>query len=270
MRIDILTIFPEMLAGPLQTSLLGKALADGRMEVAVTNIRDFATDKHGSVDDSPYGGGAGMVMKCAPIFSAVESLSTRNSLERVILLSPRGRRLTQDKVRELAAAPDLVLLCARYEGVDERVSDGLVTEEISIGDYVLSGGELPALVLVEAISRMLPGVIGDWESVETDSFYQGILGPPQYTRPPEFQGMSVPAVLREGNHAAIRRWRRREALRITRERRPDLLIDLNPEDTKLLAEIEHDAPMPEREKYDEPVGSDRPETDESAGGHPQI
>ena len=184
MRIDILTLFPEMLAGPLQASLLGKALSDGRMEVALTNIRDFAADRHNTVDDSPYGGGAGMVMKCEPLFAAVESLRTRNSLKRVILMSPRGERLTQAKVRELAAQPDLVLICARYEGVDERVSQALVTEEISIGDYVLSGGELPALVLVEAMSRMIPGVIGDWESVETDSFYQGILGPPQYTRPP--------------------------------------------------------------------------------------
>jgi len=270
MRIDILTIFPEILAGPLQASLLGKAVADGRLEVAVTNIRDFAVDRHSSVDDSPYGGGAGMVMKCQPIFAAVESLKTRNSLDRIILLSPRGQRLTQARVRELAQAPDLVLLCARYEGVDERVSEALVTEEISIGDYVLSGGEVPALVLVEAISRMLPGVIGDWESVETDSFFQGILGPPQYTRPPEFRDMAVPAVLRDGNHAAIRRWRRREALRATRDRRPDLLIGLSDEDKKLLAEIERDAPMPERENYDEPVGSNRSEADESPGEYPQV
>lgn len=248
MRVDILTLFPEMLAGPLEASLLGKALSEGRMEVALTNIRDFATDRHNTVDDSPYGGGAGMVMKCEPLFAAVESLKTRNSLERIILLSPRGARLTQAKVRELAQAPDLVLICARYEGVDERVSQALVTEEISIGDYVLSGGELPALVLVEAISRMIPGVIGDWESVETDSFYQGILGPPQYTRPPAFRGLEVPGVLREGNHGAIRRWRRREALRATRDRRPDLLIDLELEDKKLLAEIEHEAPISEREK----------------------
>jgi len=248
MRVDILTLFPEMLAGPLEASLLGKALSEGRMEVALTNIRDFATDRHNTVDDSPYGGGAGMVMKCEPLFAAVESLRTQNSLERIILLSPRGARLTQAKVRELAQCPDLVLICARYEGVDERVSQALVTEEISIGDYVLSGGELPALVLVEAMSRMIPGVIGDWESVETDSFYQGILGPPQYTRPPAFRGLEVPGVLRDGNHAAIRRWRRREALRATRDRRPDLLIDLEPEDKKLLAEIEHEAPISEREK----------------------
>ncbi len=248
MRIDILTLFPEMLAGPLQASLLGKALSDGRMEVALTSIRDFATDRHNTVDDSPYGGGAGMVMKCEPLFAAVESLRTQNSLKRVILMSPRGERLTQAKVRELAELPDLVLICARYEGVDERVSQALVTEEISIGDYVLSGGELPALVLVEAMSRMIPGVIGDWESVETDSFYQGILGAPQYTRPPVFRDLEVPGVLRDGNHAAIRRWRRREALRATRARRPDLLIDLEPEDKKLLAEIEQEAPISEREK----------------------
>lgn len=242
MRIDVLTLFPEIFEGPLQTSLLGKAVADGILTVALTNIRDFAADKHQSVDDAPYGGGAGMVMKCEPIFAAVESLRSVNSLERVVLLSPRGRRLEQAYVRELAAAPDVALLCARYEGVDERVSQSLVTEEISIGDYVLSGGELPALVLIEAISRMLPGVVGDWESVETDSFFAGLLGPPQYTRPPVFRDLEVPAVLREGNHAAIRRWRRKEALRATRARRPDLLINLTNEDQKLIAEIERESP----------------------------
>lgn len=242
MRIDVLTLFPEIFEGPLQASLLGKAVADGILTVALTNIRDFAADKHQSVDDAPYGGGAGMVMKCEPIFAAVESLRSVNSLERVILLSPKGRRLEQAYVRELAAAPDVALLCARYEGVDERVSQSLVTEEISIGDYVLSGGELPALVLIEAISRMLPGVVGDWESVETDSFFAGLLGPPQYTRPPVFRDLEVPAVLREGNHAAIRRWRRKEALRATRARRPDLLINLTNEDQKLIAEIERESP----------------------------
>ena len=248
MRIDILSIFPEMLEGPLSTSLLGKAQTDGLLDIGITNIRDFATDKHCSVDDSPYGGGAGMVMKCEPIFAAVESLRPQNSVERVILLSPRGTRLTQQKVRELAMAPDLVLLCARYEGVDERVSNALVTEEISIGDYVLSGGEVPALVLVEAISRMIPGVIGDWESVETDSFYAGRLGPPQYTRPPVFRDMAVPDVLREGNHAAIRRWRKKEGLRATAARRPDLLADPDTEEVELLAEIERETPISEREK----------------------
>ncbi len=247
MRIDVLTLFPEMLEGPLKASLLGKAVADGLLTVEVTQLRDFTADRHRTVDDAPYGGGAGMVMKCAPLFAAVESLRERNSLKRIILLSPRGRRLDQALVRELAQQPDLVLICARYEGVDERVSQALVTDEISIGDYVLSGGELPALVLIEAISRMIPGVVGDWESVATDSFYAGRLGAPQYTRPPEFRGMEVPQVLRDGNHAAIRRWKRKEALRATRARRPDLLKDLDEEEKKLLAEIERETPMPERE-----------------------
>jgi tRNA (guanine37-N1)-methyltransferase len=240
MRIDVLTLFPELFEPHLRASLLGKAILDGKIEVELTQIRDFATDRHRTVDDTPCGGGAGMVMKCEPLFAALESLRGRNSLERVVLMSPRGRRLDQAKVRELAACEDFVLICARYEGVDERVSRMLCTEEISIGDYVLNGGELPAMVVIEAVSRMLPGVVGDWESVETDSFFRGILGPPQYTRPVEFRGESVPAVLREGNHAAIARWRRKEALRTTRVRRPDLLTDLSVEDRKLLAEIERE------------------------------
>lgn len=247
MRIDVLTLFPEIFEGALRASLLGKAIEQGILDVALTDIRDFSADKHKSVDDAPYGGGPGMVMKCEPLFAAVESLRDRNSLERVILLSPRGRRLDQALVRELAQAKDLVLVCARYEGVDERVSQALITDELSIGDYVLSGGELPALVLIEAISRMLPGVVGDFESVETDSFYEGVLGAPQYTRPPEYRGMEVPEVLREGNHAAIRRWRRKEALRATRARRPDLLVHCTGEDLKLLEELEREDSAPNRE-----------------------
>jgi tRNA (guanine37-N1)-methyltransferase len=240
MRIDVLTIFPELFEAPLQASLLGKAIASRLLTVEVTDIRDFAADRHRTVDDAPFGGGPGMVMKCEPIFAAVESLRGRNSLERVVLLSPRGRPLTQALVRDLAQQPDLALLCARYEGVDERVSQALATDEISIGDYVLSGGELAALVLIEAVSRMVPGVVGDFESVTTDSFYDGILGAPQYTRPPELRGMAVPEVLRQGNHAAIRRWRRKEALRITKKRRPDLLDQCSAEDGKLLREIEQE------------------------------
>lgn len=240
MRIDVVTLFPELFDAPLRSSLLGKAVEKGLLSVQCTNPRDFATDKHRTVDDAPFGGGPGMVMKCEPLFAAVESLRGTNSCERVILLSPRGRRLTQDIVRDLAQQPDLVLICARYEGVDERVSQGLCTDEISIGDYVLSGGELPALVIIEAISRMIPGVVGDFESVETDSFYDGILGAPQYTRPPEFRGMEVPGVLREGNHAAIRRWRRKEALRATKVKRPDLLDNVKEEDRKLLKELENE------------------------------
>jgi len=248
MRIDILTIFPEIFGEPLKASLLGKALEEGVLEVAVTDIRDFADDRHRTVDDAPYGGGAGMVMKCEPVFAAVESLRGRNSLERIVLLSPRGRRLDHAVVRELAQAPDLVLLCGRYEGVDERVRAGLCTDEVSIGDYVLSGGELPALVVVEAVSRMLPGVVGRWESVATDSFYEGILGAPQYTRPPEFRGCPTPEILLSGNHAAIARWRRKEALRMTRERRPDLLSACTEEDQTLLAEIAREEDERERKK----------------------
>ena len=240
MRIDVVTLFPELFDAPLRASLLGKAIEKGLLNVQCTNPRDFATDKHRTVDDAPFGGGPGMVMKCEPLFAAVESLRDTNSCKRVILMSPRGRRLTQDIVRELAQQPDLVLICARYEGVDERVSQALCTDEISIGDYVLSGGELPALVVIEAVSRMIPGVIGDYESVETDSFYDGILGAPQYTRPPEFRGMDAPAVLREGNHAVIRKWRRKEALRATKARRPDLLEKLKDEDQKLLRDIENE------------------------------
>ena len=252
MRIDVLTLFPEILEGVLQASLLGKALQDGLLAVHLTNIRDFATDRHRTVDDAPYGGGAGMVMKCEPVCAALESLNGVNSRRRVALMSPRGRRLDQALVRELALEPDLVLLCARYEGMDERVRTELCTDEISIGDYVLSGGELPALVIIEAVSRMLPGVIGDWESVATDSFFDwdawgGILGPPQYTRPLEFRGVSVPDTLLTGHHARILRWRRKEALRLTRERRPELLAKCTEEDRKLLAELDREEAERKRE-----------------------
>lgn len=247
MRIDILSLFPEILNGPLKASLLGKAIEAGILEVLVTNLRDFGIGRHKSVDDAPYGGGPGMVMRCEPWFEAVESLRGRNSLDRVILMSPQGRRLDQTLVRELAALPDFVLLCARYKGVDERVRAGLCTDEISVGDYVLSGGELPAFTIVEAVSRMLPGVVGDWESVATDSFYDGILGPPQYTRPAQFRGMNVPEVLINGNHADIRRYRRKEALCLTRQRRPDLLAHCKQEDKPLLAEIQREEAEREKE-----------------------
>lgn len=237
MRIDILTLFPEMLEPALRIGILGRAIAKDILTVNLVNPRDFAHDRHRTVDDAPYGGGAGMVMTCPPVFEAVESLISRNSLEHVVLLSPRGRKLDQNLVREMAGWKDMVLLCARYEGMDERVAETLVTEEISIGDYVLSGGEVAALVLVEAVSRMAPGVVGNWESVDTDSFYHGILGYPQYTRPPVFRGKEVPQVLLEGNHEAIRKYRRREALRATWIRRPELLTDLSKEDLELLAEI---------------------------------
>lgn len=240
MRIDVLTIFPEMFEGPLRVGLLGKAIEAGTIEAVVTDLRGFTSDKHRTVDDAPFGGGAGMVMKCGPLFAAVESLRREGPRGRVVQMSPRGRRLDQSLVRELAREERLVLVCGRYEGVDERVARELCDDEVSIGDYVLSGGELAALVVIEAVGRMLPGVVGKWESVETDSFYDGILGPPQYTRPAEFRGMDVPEVLRNGDHAEIARWRRKESLRVTRERRPELLVNVSVEDQKLLDEIERD------------------------------
>ncbi len=247
MRIDVLTLFPEALAPMLRIGVLGRALDAGLLTVALTNPRDFAHDRRRTVDDTPYGGGAGMVMRCEPLVEAIDSLINVNSLEHVILLSPRGRVFTQQVARELAGLRDMTLICARYEGVDERVSKQVVTDEISIGDYVLSGGEVAALVVVEAVSRMLPGVVGKWESVDTDSFYHGLLGPPQYTRPSLFRGDAAPSVLLEGNHAAIQRWRRKEALRATCARRPELLQQLSEEDLKLLAEIGAETPMTEKE-----------------------
>jgi tRNA (guanine37-N1)-methyltransferase len=220
-RVDVFTIFPEILEGPLRASLLGKAIEAGVVDVRVQDLRAFATDRHRQVDDEAYGGGPGMVMKPEPVFAAVESLGRDRG--RVIVLSPAGRRLDQALVRELAAEPHLVLIAGRYEGVDERVVEGLPAEEVSIGDYVLSGGELPALVLIEAVTRLVPGVIGREESHERDSFgLHGLLDHPHYTRPAEFRGMAVPQVLLSGNHAEIARWRREAALDKTRSNRPDL------------------------------------------------
>jgi tRNA (guanine37-N1)-methyltransferase len=222
-RIDVFTIFPGILTSPLQESLLGKAIAAGLLDVRVHDVRDFTTDPHRQVDDESFGGGPGMVMKPEPFFAAVESLGADRG--RVLILSPAGRRLDRDLVHELSEASHLTLLCGRYEGVDERVVDGLPAEEVSIGDYVLSGGELPALVLIEAVTRLLPGVIGREESHEQDSFEDRILDHPHYTRPAEFRGMAVPEVLRSGHHAEIERWRREAALDKTRRNRPDLLED---------------------------------------------
>jgi tRNA (guanine37-N1)-methyltransferase len=221
-RIDVFTIFPEILEGPLRASLLGKAIDAGVVDVRVHDLRTFATDKHRQVDDEAYGGGPGMVMKPEPVFAAVRSLGDDRG--RVILLSPAGRRLDQDLVGELASERHLVLIAGRYEGVDERVVEGLPAQEVSIGDYVLSGGELPALVVIEAVTRLVPGVIGREESHERDSFGEGgLLDHPHYTRPAEFAGMRVPEVLLSGHHAEIERWRRDAALEKTRRNRPDLL-----------------------------------------------
>jgi tRNA (guanine37-N1)-methyltransferase len=220
-RVDVLTIFPGILEGPLRESLLGKAIDAGVVDVRVHDIRDHATDRHRQVDDEPFGGGPGMVMKPEPIFSAVESLG--EGPKRVVLLSPAGRRLDQATVRELATAPWLVLIAGRYEGVDERVVEGLGAEEVSIGDYVLSGGEIPALVVLEAVTRLVPGVVGREESLAAESFEDGLLDHPHYTRPQEFRGRRVPDVLLSGDHAAIAAWRRRAAEEKTRRNRPDLL-----------------------------------------------
>jgi tRNA (guanine37-N1)-methyltransferase len=220
-RVDVLTIFPGVFEGPLRETLLGKAIAAGILDVRVHDIREHAADRHRQVDDEPYGGGPGMVMKPEPLFTAVEALGPER--KRVILLSPSGRRLDQALVRELAGEPWLVLACGRYEGVDERFVEGLPAEEISIGDYVLSGGEIPALVVLEAVTRLVPGVVGKEESLAAESFEGGRLDHPHYTRPQEFRGMRVPDVLLSGNHAEIAEWRRRAAEEKTKRNRPDLL-----------------------------------------------
>jgi len=221
-RIDVLTIFPGVFASPLRESLLGKAIEAGILDVRIHDVRDHTTDKHRQVDDESYGGGPGMVMKPEPVFAAVEALG--EGTKRVLLLSPAGRRLDQALARQLASEPWMVLICGRYEGVDERVAAGLPAEEVSIGDYVLSGGEIPTLVVLEAVTRLVPGVIGRKKSHERDSFGEGgLLDHPHYTRPAEFRGMAVPQVLLSGNHAEIERWRREAALEKTRRNRPDLL-----------------------------------------------
>ena len=244
MRIDILTLFPEMFEGPLSESMIRQARESGLLSIDVTNVRDFARDKHRTADDTQYGGGSGMVMKPEPIFEAFEHVASsrrENAAPTTILLSARGRLLDQELVRELAGSEWLVLICGHYKGVDERVSE-LATIEVSIGDYVLTGGELGAMVVVDAVARLVPGVLGDMESAETDSFFEGILGPPVYTRPEEYRGSRVPDVLVSGHHEMIRRWRRKEALKTTLRRRPELLqrTELTDEDRKLLAEIEEE------------------------------
>jgi len=221
-RIRVLTIFPELFGSFLATSLVGRAVERGLLEVTVRDLRDFATDRHRTVDDEPYGGGGGMVMTAPVWLRAVREVAEGATPWR-ILLSPQGRRLDDAKVRELAGRGDLLLMCGRYEGIDERVRELVVDEEISIGDYVLSGGELPAMVLIEALSREVPGVVQLPGSVERDSFRSGLLDYPHYTRPPEVEGLAVPEVLLSGDHAAIERWRLRSALAATLAKRPDLL-----------------------------------------------
>lgn len=238
MRFDILTLFPEMFGGPLQASLLGRAIDAGVVQVHIHNIRDYAEDRHQVVDDYTYGGGPGMLMKAEPLFKAVEGVTALDSPEgRVILLTPQGRLLNHEVAAELAREPRLILVCGHYEGVDERVREHLVDDEISIGDYVLSGGELPALVVIEAVARRHPGVLGSETSLAEDSHAQGLLEYPQYTRPAEFRGWTVPEVLLSGHHAQIAEWRRRQSILRTARRRPDLLARaaLSEEERRLAA-----------------------------------
>jgi len=225
MRIDVVTIFPQMFSGPLDVSLIKRARAAGLAKINIYNLRDFTADRHQTVDDRPYGGGAGMIFKPEPVYRAIKYLSRnriRPANRRIIYLSPQGRVFNQSMARRLAKYQQLILICGHYEGVDERVLDW-VDEEISIGDYVLTGGELPALVLIDCVVRQIPGVVAKKESVQNDSFSQEyLLDWPQYTRPPVYQGRKVPAVLLSGNHQKIEEWRRQEAIRATRKKRPDL------------------------------------------------
>ncbi len=252
MHIDIITLFPNMFVGPFQESIIRKAQEVGALSVTVHDLRLFGVGRHRQVDDVPYGGGAGMLLRPEPIVAAVESILDRpvfrgvggthvdrDTLPPIILLTPQGRPLTQEVVKELAHHPRLVLISGRYEGVDERVRRYLATDEISIGDYVLSGGELAAMVIVDAVARVLPGVLGYERGAEEDSFASGLLEGPQYTRPPDFRGRRVPEILLSGHHQRIARWRRKEALRRTLERRPDLLqrAPLSEDDKMLLDEL---------------------------------
>jgi tRNA (guanine37-N1)-methyltransferase len=235
-RFDIFTLLPEMFRGPLDESIIARAREQGLIEIALHNWRDWATDRHKVVDDYPYGGGAGMLIKPDPLFAAVEAVHQGGP---IILLSPQGRPFTQAVARELATEPRLTLLCGHYEGFDERIREHLVTDELSLGDFVLTGGELAAMVVVDAVARLAPGVLAAG-STDEESHMAGLLEYPQYTRPPEFRGWRVPDTLLSGNHAAIAKWRRKESLRRTRARRPDLLaqLTLSKADQKLLAEIE--------------------------------
>lgn len=241
MRIDILTLFPEMFPGVLTSSILGKASEKGIVRFEVTNFRDYSESKHGTVDDTPYGGGGGMVLKPEPLFRAVEAVSGA-SKPRVILMCPQGVPYHQKLAEELAQEEHLIFICGHYEGYDERIREHLVTDEISIGDYVLTGGELAAMVVIDSVVRLLPGALGNQTSAVEDSFSTGLLEYPHYTRPAEFRGWKVPDILLSGHHANIEKWRLKESLRRTWERRPDLLdkLELTAEMKQMLAEIEQE------------------------------
>jgi tRNA (guanine37-N1)-methyltransferase len=244
MKCELLTIFPDIFNAYLAEGMLKRALLKGLIEIGVHNLRDYAKDRHRTVDDYPYGGGSGMVMKPEPFFAAIEALNPDSSGRRVIMLSPAGKKFDQDMAVELSQETrQLIFLCGRYEAIDERVKTALADDELSIGDYVLTGGELPALVIIDAVARLIPGVLGDEHSAEVESFSWGILDYPHYTRPPVIKGLGVPEVLLSGNHKEIERWRRKEALRRTVQRRPDLLenFSLSEEDLRLMNEIKEDS-----------------------------
>jgi tRNA (guanine37-N1)-methyltransferase len=236
MRFDIFTLFPEMFPPYLNESILKRAQESALLEIGLHNIRDWATDKHKMTDDEPYGGGGGMVMKPEPIFNAVEDVLGKPPACPVVLLTPQGRPFTQDVAGELAQESHLGLLCGRYEGVDERVRQHLISDEISFGDFVLTGGEIPALAIIDAVTRLIPGVLGDPEATQKDSHSSGLLEHPHYTRPSEFRGWEVPEVLRSGDHGKIAKWRRMQALKRTAERRPDLFkkLELTEEEQEFL------------------------------------
>lgn len=240
MRVEILTLFPEMFAGVLGASILKRAIERGILTVNLTNFREFTTDKHHQADDTPFGGGSGMVLKPEPLFRAVAKVTNNftSDKRRILLLEPAGEVFSQAKAKKLAEYEELVLICGHYEGFDARVAT-LADESVSIGDYVLTGGELPAMVILDAVARMLPGVLGAADSAVTDSFYEGILGYPQYTKPRSYAGLDVPEILVSGDHAKIRRWRRHEALAATRLKRPELLTraELSTEDWAILREL---------------------------------
>ncbi len=239
MRFDIMTLFPAMFEGPMTESILKRAKEKGLIEVNLHNIRDHATDKHKTTDDTPYGGGGGMVMKVEPLVSAVEAVRGEDTHTPVILMTPQGRVFNQKIVQELAQYPRLILVCGRYEGFDERVRQTIATDEISIGDYVLTGGELAAMIIVDAVSRLVPGVLGAQWGADEDSHATGLLEYPHYTKPAEYRGLRVPDVLVSGNHAEVEKWRRRESLKRTWQRRPDMLLtaDLTETERWYLAEL---------------------------------
>ena len=242
MRIDILTLFPEMCRAVFSESIVGRAVNKGLLEINAVNIRDYTLDKHNRVDDTPYGGGMGMLMQAQPIYDCYKALCAESGdRPHLIYLSPQGKTLTQQRARELAALPHLALLCGHYEGIDERVLEEIVDEEISIGDYVLTGGELPALVLTDCVARMVEGVLPNEEAFSRESHFEGLLEHPQYTKPFEWNGKTVPEVLISGHHANIEAWKRKESLRRTLERRPDLLktAPLTDKDRKILEDLQN-------------------------------